>query len=249
LLRALGRPSEALASYEKALAIDTKNPEALNNMGTALHDLGRIAEALRITSARLQHGLTTLRHCSIAECVLGSQTACGRGQELRTVLVHDSKHVPAYNNRGNAFSRLTHYEEALSSYDQALKIDPAHVDARVNRAATLARLDQYDEAIAEYQRLRVDHPEIPTLLNDLVGCCMSICLWNEVAALVPEVIAAVSGGAPLDPSMLLRLDISEEQRLIAAQNWARFNGIQPTKRDWRRDDFPTDKISDCVSIG
>jgi Tfp pilus assembly protein PilF len=42
----LGRLQDALASYDRVLAIKPDYPEALNNRGTALHDLHRVEEAL-----------------------------------------------------------------------------------------------------------------------------------------------------------------------------------------------------------
>ena len=40
------RPAEALASYNKALAIDPNHVDVLNNRGNALRDLKRPVEAL-----------------------------------------------------------------------------------------------------------------------------------------------------------------------------------------------------------
>src|SRR5271169_3493901 len=46
VLQALNRPVEALASYDKALAINPRNPGALYNRGNALQDLNRAGEAI-----------------------------------------------------------------------------------------------------------------------------------------------------------------------------------------------------------
>ena len=46
VLRDLGRPTEALASYDKALEIRPNSAEVLNNRGIVLRDLRRLAEAL-----------------------------------------------------------------------------------------------------------------------------------------------------------------------------------------------------------
>src|SRR5262249_811697 len=143
----------------------------------------------------------------------------------------------------NAFARLRRHEEALKSYDQALAIDPRHVDALVNRAAVLGKLDRYDEAIDEYLKLRASHPEVATLLNELLGCYTTICRWTDIGGLTAEAIAGVAAGtAPIDPAMLLRLDCTAEQHLAGAKNWLRLKGIKAVARDWQKEAFPTDKI-------
>jgi tetratricopeptide (TPR) repeat protein len=51
---ARGRPSEALASYQQALAVRPDCVPALNNRGVALRNLGRLAEALASFDAALE---------------------------------------------------------------------------------------------------------------------------------------------------------------------------------------------------
>lgn len=48
-------------------------------------------------------------------------------------------------NRGNALAKLARYPEAISAYDQALKVDPGNADARANKAAVEALLKQQQD--------------------------------------------------------------------------------------------------------
>jgi tetratricopeptide (TPR) repeat protein len=43
-----------------------------------------------------------------------------------------------YNRKGLALLELDDYEEALSAFEQALRIDPKHVEASSNRSFILA---------------------------------------------------------------------------------------------------------------
>ena len=45
-LRSLGQYEQALESYNRAISIDSENPEYLNNRGVAFHKLNRLSSAL-----------------------------------------------------------------------------------------------------------------------------------------------------------------------------------------------------------
>jgi Flp pilus assembly protein TadD len=56
-------------------------------------------------------------------------------------------------------ARLERYEEAIKSYDEALKIEPDKHEAWYNRGNALARLERYEEAIKSYDEALKIEPE------------------------------------------------------------------------------------------
>ena len=56
----------------------------------------------------------------------------------------------AWTNRGLALGNLKRYEEALSSFDQALLLEPNYEVALYGRGFVLLRLERYEEALAAY---------------------------------------------------------------------------------------------------
>ena len=48
--------------------------------------------------------------------------------------------------------RLGRIEDALASYDHAIRHDPSHAEAHYNRGNALVVRKQYDEALASYDR-------------------------------------------------------------------------------------------------
>jgi len=63
----------------------------------------------------------------------------------------------AYNNRGNAYDDKEEYNQAISDYNQALKIEPDYADAYFNRGNTYYKKGEYEQALSDYnQVLNID---------------------------------------------------------------------------------------------
>ena len=62
----------------------------------------------------------------------------------------DAKSVSTYIEQGVAKAALGQYQEAITEFDAALRLDPNSVVALANRSLVLIRLGRYEEAIADY---------------------------------------------------------------------------------------------------
>lgn len=123
VLQALNRPAEALASYDKVLAIRPDVVEALCNRGNALRDYYR-GDVLRDLNC----------------------TAYDKA------LAFPPRPADLFNHRGTALYDLKRPAEALASYDKALAIQPDHAEALNNRGNVLRDLNQPAETRASYEK-------------------------------------------------------------------------------------------------
>jgi tetratricopeptide (TPR) repeat protein len=153
VLQELGRHQEALAGYDRALALKPDYPEALNNRGIVLQALGRPAEALQSYEAAL-----TLR-ADFVEALVNRGIACyelGRFAEAlsdydRAIALRPNS-PDTLSNRGNALGKLGRHGEALESYDAALALVPDHAEALYNRGITLRKLGRFEDSLASHNR-------------------------------------------------------------------------------------------------
>ncbi len=157
------RLGEALAGYDRALAVRPDHANALHNRGVTLHLLQRFEEALASYDGALavqpdhadalnNRGLTLHQLQRFEEALASYMNAL-------TLRPHDAA---ALYNCGVTFQQLKRFGEALASYDRALALQPDYVDALSNRGVTLYELQQLDAALASYDRalaLRPDHAE------------------------------------------------------------------------------------------
>jgi tetratricopeptide (TPR) repeat protein len=125
LLVQLEHHQEALEPLHRALAIDPNDVDSLNNLGIALHRLGKDKESeqsyRRVLEIRPDLAQT---HNNLGTTLLD----VGRKEEalscyLRAVALKPD-YADAYRNLGNAYYALERFEEAKESYECALRIAP-----------------------------------------------------------------------------------------------------------------------------
>jgi tetratricopeptide (TPR) repeat protein len=150
---ALARTIEALASYQRALALAPDCVPALNNRGVALRNLGRAAEALGSFEAALA---IQPEHCDALNNRGKALVDLGRGeaalQSFDQALASGPQRARTLNNRGNALMKLGRAEEALGNYEQALALEPRAADAHNNRGTALRELGRHEQALAAFDQ-------------------------------------------------------------------------------------------------
>ncbi len=158
---AQGKHEAALASYDRALALQPRNADVLSNRGNSLLAAGRAEEALasydRALAARPDFVAALSNRGSALER-LGRLDEAVASYDAALKLQPDF--ADALYNRGNALKALRHYEEALASYERLLALRPRHADALNNRGQVLKELQRYDEALKSYDAaiaLQPDH--------------------------------------------------------------------------------------------
>lgn len=143
----------AYEDYFKANLIDSNNLDVLNNMATALDELGRSDEAISILNK-----IITIDSSYIGPYVnLGYQyTKLGKYAEAlryfdKALLINKEEPL-ALNNRGLTKYYLKDYTGAITDIESSIKIYPSNSYAFKNRALVYLALKQNDKACADLQK-------------------------------------------------------------------------------------------------
>ena len=160
-LLALGRPDEALAAWDRALAL-RPSPELHANRGVALRQLGRRDEALAAQDRALALSPADAEAWSNRGNVLKD---LGRLDEALAsfdrALALNPRMPGALVNRANVLRDLTRLPEALAGYDRAIALEPAYPEAHHHRAVLMLDLQRPAEAMADFDRALALRPADP----------------------------------------------------------------------------------------
>jgi len=198
-LHKLGRLEEALASYDKAIAI-RPDPGALYNRGNTLQDLRRYEEALTsydralaikpdYVQAHDNRGIVLYQLERYEEALASHDRA----------LALNPSYVEAHTNRGNTLRAMGRHEEALTAFDKALAIQPDFVPALYNRGNTLNYLELYAEALFSYGKALAVNPHNTSVINNRGNTLRhlnrheeALAAYEQALAIKPDYVEAIN---------------------------------------------------------
>lgn len=147
LLARLGRTEEALADFDRAVAIDPGFPDNYLDRGNLLFEIGRTEEALADyeTAMRVSPPLPEAYY-NRAELRLAAGDLYGARADLDHVIELDPGYLDAYVNRAGVLEMLGEHEAARRDVEAGLALDPgnAHLHGVLGQLETEA--GRYAEA-------------------------------------------------------------------------------------------------------
>ncbi|WP_051347616.1 protein kinase domain-containing protein, partial [Dolichospermum circinale] len=134
----LQKYEEAIASFDKAIAIQPNNPNFWNDRGNALGRLEKYKEAITSYDKAIAIQPNYYESWSkrgLALCYLQREEEAISSFDKAIAIQPDYTH--AWFNRGNSLHELEKYEEAIASYDKAIAIEPDDNEVWNNRGNSL----------------------------------------------------------------------------------------------------------------
>lgn len=159
----IGHAEEALACYDRALAIKPDFAEVHNNRGNLLNRLGQNAEAVASYRKALQIKPEYAEaHNNLGVALYDAGEIDQATTSYREALRVRPSYAEAQNNLGNALADLGQPEVAVASFNAALQLNPRYFQAYYNRGNVLRSMGRHDEAVASFNsaiQLRPDYAE------------------------------------------------------------------------------------------
>jgi tetratricopeptide (TPR) repeat protein len=150
----------AIASYDKAVKIQSNFSRIWANRGYALANLSRYEEAIDSYDKAVEI------QPDYSWAWGGRGNALGKLKRYEEAILSFDKALEIgaddywlWVKKASALLQLTHYEEAILSFDRVVKIKPDDDWSWTARGYTLANLNRYEEAVVSYDRAIAIQPD------------------------------------------------------------------------------------------
>ena len=205
-----GRMNEAIAQFQKTLAIDPNNPEANYDLGNAFFQQGRMDEAiaqfqktLAINSSDMDvHYNYADVHNNLGNVFLRQGRMDEAVAQFQKALAINPKDANTHYNLGNAFRQQGGVNEAIAHFQMALAIKPQFAEAHYNLGNAFLQQGHVDEAITHFQKaltIKPDYVEAQNNMAWVLATCPQASLRNGIKAvgLAERANQITGGGKPV----------------------------------------------------
>jgi len=159
---------DSITLWTRTLACTSGNYSAHYDLGNALAEQGKLAEAIQHYERALQLnpdyiaaqnnlGLALARQGKLVEAI----------QHYQRALHAKPDYAAAHYNLGNALAAQGKPVEAIQHYERAIQLNPDYLEAHNNLGLALAAQGKLDEAIQQFERVLQLNPDDVTAHSNL----------------------------------------------------------------------------------
>ncbi|HUX44705.1 MAG TPA: tetratricopeptide repeat protein [Terracidiphilus sp.] len=152
-LAALGRTSEAVENYRKALAISNDSSQTHSNLGSALAEEGQLQDAMieiqKAIDLNPDNGSAHINMGHVLEDMNGHREQAI--EELTRGLALAPKSVDGHNVYGVLLARMGRIPEATVELQTAVRLAPRSAESHYNLGRAFAASSRFAEALPQFQ--------------------------------------------------------------------------------------------------
>ena len=167
LYYAQGRLAEAIADYDRAIALKPDDAYAYNNRGNAQRAQGRLAEAIADYDQAIALKPDYARpYYNRGNAQRAQGHLAGAIADYDQAIALKPDYARAYYNRGNVRGEQDDLAGAIADYDQAIALKPDYARAYYNRGNVRGEQDDLAGAIADYDQAIALEPDYAYAYNN-----------------------------------------------------------------------------------
>jgi protein O-GlcNAc transferase len=208
--------------YKRALVIAPNNPDALNDLGIALGELGQKKEALTCFDLLLEtHPDHVLAHNNRGQIQRDLASPHEAIESFKRAIALKPDFAEAHNNLGIVFARLGLHNEASRCFAKAIEIKPEYAEAHSNLGNALGWLGRHEDAVTSLDRALRLNPRYDRALANKLYQQAAICDWTAFAVGAATVAELGISGQAVSPFNFLPFDDDAARNRLRAERFAR----------------------------
>ena len=190
-LHQAGRLDLAAPIYQRVLALDPRNADALNLLGMAAMQNGQtMAAAELIRRAIAVNSRQAPYHFNLALALQTLGQMDEAAASYRRALVLQPNDPDTYNNLGNVLGLQNKFEEAIACFRRVLSAQPDNAPALNNLGNVLRGMGRLDEAESHYRKAVALKPDYADALTNLGNVYRDKGALSEALACYRRALAA-----------------------------------------------------------
>jgi hypothetical protein len=174
--RQIGLWKDSMTLWENVLKVNPKNsPYAYNNLGAALEDAGRRADALKLYNyTLLKAPQSTYPHNGVGNVLRAEGSYEESIRELRVSVSLDPQYDIPHNSLALDFEREGQFPQALQEAHEALRINPSYAEAYNSLGKIWADLGDIRQSQKAFRRAIYLDPQNPKYPRDFRESCLKL---------------------------------------------------------------------------
>lgn len=229
-----GKLTEALALYQKVLALTPKDLNVQINAGNICLQLKRFEEAagyfrrianIRSLDTKAQQDNKSALCYAIDQLGNQAQSIGNYAQAeacYQEALQFSPRNAIYYYNLGNAQRELGKAQQAAESYRQSIKLDPNDADTHNNLGNVLRELGELEQSIASYETALKINPNLHHAKVHWVHQKQHSCDWQNLTQSINEIRDLVQQvpSAQISPFAFLAMpNTTAKEQQLCSINW------------------------------
>ncbi len=165
-----GKPDEALSVFEKVVELEPKHKFAYGRMGDVYRSQGKLAKALEMYSKQIEISPDVTAYINRGTLNRFFQKYRSALDDFREALKLDPNNAFCHSRIGLIYEHHTEFEQALASFDEALKYiadDNGRSQLYTYKGRVLQCMNRFDESMSVYTKYIDEFGMNPDIAYDI----------------------------------------------------------------------------------
>ena len=223
-LAASGKTTDAIAAYDKSLAMNNDSSQTHNNLGSALAEAGRFDEAItQIEKAIALDPDNGTAHINLGHLLEVTGHRDEAIEQLKAGIQIAPKNADGHNIYGVILAREGKMDEAVAELRQAVTLSPGSAECHYNLGRAYAASSQFSDALPQFEAAaRLTGNREPAILQMLAAMYSETGNFSQAVIIAQQALGVAEQQKSTDLATALRANLAryqhQAQAVPAAQN-------------------------------